>query len=101
MKNPEECKNMTDIRQEIDCIDKNIIALIAKRARYVYKAAEFKTDQKSVKAPDRVKAMLQKRGEWAEEHNINPKVIMKIYKELVDYFISEEMNRFNKIEENQ
>lgn len=73
MKKPDECQNMEEIREAIDKIDRNIISLITERAEYVYAAAKFKMDKTSVKADDRVKAMLQKRAEWAEEKNLNPK----------------------------
>ncbi|MFC1925426.1 chorismate mutase [Chloroflexota bacterium] len=96
MKNPHECRNMEDIREAIDEIDRDIISLISERAEYVYAAAKFKTDKTSVKADDRVKALLQKRAEWAEEKNLNPDIIVKIYAELVNFFINEEMIKWEK-----
>ena len=93
MKKPNECKNIHDIRNEIDGIDKEIISLIAQRAKYVSAAAKFKKDQQSVKAPDRVKEMLEKRAMWAEKKNLDPEIIKKIYTLLVQFFIKEEMNQ--------
>ena len=93
MKKPNECKNIHDIRNEIDGIDKEIISLIAQRAKYVSAAAKFNKDQQSVKAPDRVKEMLEKRAMWAEKKNLDPEIIKKIYTLLVQFFIKEEMNQ--------
>ncbi len=96
MKKPNKCEDISDVRIAIDEIDKEIICLIAKRASYVNAAAKFKKDQVSVKAPDRVKSMLQKRAEWAEKENLNPAIIIKIYTELVRFFINEEMTKWKQ-----
>ena len=96
MKKLNECQNIDDIRKAIDKIDKEIISLIAKRAGYVGAASKFKKNETAVKAPERVKAMLQKRAEWAKEREIKPEIIVKIYSELVDFFIKEEMTKWEQ-----
>lgn len=90
------CKNLTEVRNCIDELDKQIIGLIGKRHNYVKKAAEFKTDEQAVKAPDRFKNMLQKRRDWAKGENLNPDVIAKIYTDLVNYFIEEELTTWKQ-----
>ncbi|MEW5861739.1 MAG: isochorismate lyase [Cyanobacteriota bacterium] len=90
MKEPDECLNIQEIRQEIDRIDRQIIGAFGKRFEYVKAVAKFKTSETSVKAPERVKSMLQQRRLWAEEHGLNPDVIEKLYQDLVNYFINEE-----------
>ncbi|MCP4130385.1 MAG: isochorismate lyase [bacterium] len=94
MKQPDECRNMEDIREEIDQIDRDIISAIGKRYGYVKAASKFKTSAQTVKAPERVKAMLEKRRSWAGEEGLDPGVIETIYKELVSYFINREMEEW-------
>lgn len=95
------CQNIDEIRKEIDTIDYEIISLIAKRAQYVTKAAEFKTDESSVKAPERVKNMLEKRKQWAADKNIDAEFIENMFFHMVNYFINKEMhvwkNKQNKL----
>ena len=91
---PEKCENMLEIRAEIDSIDRNIIALIGKRYQYVKAAAKFKTSETSVKAPERFKAMLIERRAWAEQHGLSPDMVEKLYSDMVNYFISEELKLF-------
>jgi isochorismate pyruvate lyase len=91
MKLPEECKNITDIRVEIDQLDRQVIALLGQRFTYVKAASKFKTDVTSVKAPERFQTMLQQRRAWAEEEGLNPDAIEKMYTDLVNHFIEEEM----------
>ena len=94
MKLPEECDDINDIREAIDNIDRHIIELIAKRSKYVHKAAQFKTSTKSVKAEDRVLIMLSARKQWAKDNNLNEEFIADLYKNIVNYFINEEMKKW-------
>jgi isochorismate pyruvate lyase len=96
MKKPEECENMTDIRQEIDGIDHQVIQLLGQRFAYVKAASKFKTSEQSVKAPDRLRSMLQTRRVWAEAAGLNPDVIEKMYQDLVNHFIAEEMKHWKQ-----
>ena len=94
MKQTKDCSNIEEIRQEIDKIDRQIIAAFGKRFEYVKAAAKFKTNETSVKAPERVKSMLQQRRIWAEEQGLNPDVIEKLYQDLVNYFMNEELKHW-------
>lgn len=91
---PEVCSGMDDIRREIDHLDRTIVALIGRRAQYVVAAAKFKTSQSAVRAPERYAAMLVQRREWAVAEELNPDVIEKLYIDLVQYFIAEELRRW-------
>lgn len=88
---PADCTGMKDIRVEIDAMDRDIIAILGKRFQYVKAAAKFKTSETSVKAPERFAAMLEQRREWAKEEGLSPDAIEKMYRDLVNHFINEEM----------
>ena len=94
MKTPDKCANMGDIRAEIDRIDREVIALLGQRFQYVQAAAQFKTSAESVKAPERLKSMLEQRRLWAAEEGLSPDAIEKMYNDLVGYFIKEEMTKW-------
>ena len=91
MKLPGECENINDIREAIDNIDRQIIGLIAKRSKYVHKAAQFKTSTETVKAEDRILKMLSTRRQWAKNNNLKEDFIVELFKLIVNYFINEEM----------
>ena len=93
-KEPSDCRSIEDIRAEIDRLDKVVVALLGKRFQYVLAATTFKTSESSVRAPERLKAMLQQRRVWAEEYGLNPDAIEKLYRDLVNHFIEEEMKRW-------
>jgi isochorismate pyruvate lyase len=73
-----DCKDMSEIRTEIDALDRTIVHLIGRRYNYVKAAAKFKTSETSVKAPERFKSMLVERREWAIEEGLNPDAIIRI-----------------------
>lgn len=91
---PSECTDMEDIRCEIDALDRAVIKLLGKRFRYVLAASKFKTSATSVRAPERFKAMLATRREWAESEGLSPDAIEKMYSDLVSHFIAEEMKHW-------
>ena len=95
-KPPGDCQNMADIRQEIDAIDKQVITAWAERFEYVKAAAKFKTDATAVRAPERFAAMLVQRREWAQQQGLDPDVIEGIYRDLVQYFIREELQHWQQ-----
>ncbi len=90
------CKNMDDIRNEMDAMDHEIVQILGRRFNYVKAAAKFKTSATSVRAPERFEAMLQQRREWAEQQGLSPDAIEKMNRDLVNHFISEEMSHWQK-----
>lgn len=40
--------------------------------------------------------MLQQRRVWAEENNLDPDIVEKLYRDLVDYFINQELQHWKK-----
>lgn len=94
MKSPKNCTGIEDIRRAIDALDREIVGLIGRRARYVEAAARFKTGESSVRASERQQAMLRERKIWAEEENLDPDMIEKMYRDLVSYFVNHEMKQW-------
>lgn len=94
VKPPEDCADIQEIRTEIDRLDRQLLTTLGQRARYVAAAARFKTDVESVKAPERLTAMLARRRTWAEEEGLCPDVVEKMFRDLVAHFIDKELARW-------
>lgn len=88
---PDDCRDIHDIRTEIDQIDHFIIRLLSTRLNYVKKASEFKTSHAEVQSKDRVNNMLKQRQQWADELGLDGEIIKELYSGLVRYFIAEEL----------
>ncbi len=96
MKKASECQNMIEIRREIDCIDDQIVDLIAKRSEYVKEAAKFKKSEKAVKDIKRVEAVINSKKELAIKYGVSPELIGKLYGMMIEHFVNEEMNEWQQ-----
>ncbi|EHD23304.1 MULTISPECIES: isochorismate lyase [Brenneria] len=88
MLKPKDCRNLQDVREGIDTIDKQIFTLFLQRLDYVYSASRFKPDEASISAPERVESMLDERRRWAKEHHVDENFIASLYENIIHKFIS-------------
>ena len=91
MNPPETCTSIEEVRQAIDSLDRTIIAALGERLGYVKAITRFKTTVADVQAPARYQHVLATRRAWGEEAGLNPNVVERLYRELIAYFIEEEM----------
>ena len=96
MKPPEDCASIEEVRDAIDGLDRGILSLLGRRARYVAAAARFKTNEGSVRAPERQEAMLARRRDWAEEEGLDPDFVEELYGRIVSHFVGREMDRWRE-----
>ena len=96
MKTPADCQNITEIRNEIDHIDRSILELLSHRQEFVEAIVKFKTDQDSVIAHERQMEVYAKRRQWATELGLDPDFIEKIFKQLVHHNIEKELRLLKK-----
>ena len=91
-KDPEDCRSLEELRNEIDKIDEHIILLFAERHKYVEAVVRFKNDKDAIIAQERKDAVIQHRRKWAESKGLNADVFEQIYTLLVESNINHEMN---------
>jgi len=82
-----KCQNLTDVRENIDRLDRQIVPLLAERADYVRQAAGFKQTKAAVVDQDRIEAIVLKVRHMAMEESCDPDVIERIYRSMIDAFI--------------
>lgn len=96
MREPEACASIEDVRAAIDDLDREVLRLLGRRARYVAAAARFKTDEGDVRAPERRKNMLAQRRRWAEDEGLDPVFVEGLYEGIVSHFVAREMVRWRE-----
>ena len=64
------CATLADVRDNIDRIDRQIVALMAERGKYVAEAGRFKPDPAAISAPARVEAIIAKVKAMAREDGL-------------------------------
>jgi isochorismate pyruvate lyase len=97
MKPPDECQSLSEVRTEIDRIDREILALLGRRAGYVHAAARFKESEEAVAAPERQAAVFRTRREWALAEDLDPEFVERLYRELIAYFIEREREHWKTL----
>jgi isochorismate pyruvate lyase len=90
-KPPEECASLDEVREAIDRLDRGIVAALGLRRGYVHAAARFKTDEASVRAPDRLAAMIAERRRWADSAGLPPDLVEHLFRDLVAAFTTLEL----------
>jgi isochorismate pyruvate lyase len=98
MKPPADCTSLSDVRLEIDRIDEQIIGLLGQRAGYVKAAAQFKINEAAVTAPERQAAMMKVRRQWATREGLDADFIEDMYRRLVAYFVSRQLQHWKGAE---
>lgn len=88
------CNSLEEVREQIDLLDEEIVALIAARNDYIHQAVNFKNSVEDVKAPDRVDYVLQKVRRAALAKGLNPNLISKLYKIMIEEMVELEISEF-------
>jgi isochorismate pyruvate lyase len=98
MKSPAECSSIEEVRAAIDAIDDEVVKLLGKRAQYVKTITRFKKTKEDVQAPERQAFVISQRRAWAAEVGLDPDVVEKIYRLLIDHFVAEELRDLHLLE---
>ena len=85
------CSSLNEVRENIDKIDRKIVALLAERGAFVTQAATFKKTTDEVKAPNRVEQVISKVKSLAHEQGANPAVVESVYRSMISAFIEAEL----------
>jgi isochorismate pyruvate lyase len=93
------CNSLKEIRQGIDRLDEQIVALLAKRAMFVKDAARFKANSFQVAAPARQAQVFAKARALATNQNLGftgfEDVVEATYRTMVAEFIAAEQSYFH------
>ena len=88
------CNTLDEAREEIDKVDEQIIALIAKRNDYIKQIAHFKDSVDEVKAEDRIDDVISRAREQAISLGLSPNLINDLYIRMIDAMVESEIAEF-------
>ncbi|TMV10104.1 chorismate mutase [Ruegeria sediminis] len=94
---PKACQTMTDLREQIDAIDVELINLLATRSLYIDRAADLKKiEGLPARTTDRVAEVLDKVGSTASEKGLDPELACKLWVELIEWSIQREIRELGE-----
>lgn len=87
------CASLAEVRERIDALDREIVALLCKRAEYVLQAAAFKRDVAEVRAPERAAQVVENARRLALAKGGDPELVGRVYREIVSASTDAELAR--------
>ena len=93
-KTANECRNLLEIRYEIDTIDHFIVKLMRDRMQYALATLKFKSGAKPIPDYGRVIQQLGRRKEWAETYGLDPQFIESFFKSMIDWYMSQQIDYY-------
>lgn len=92
---PVACETMTDVRREIDRIDRAIVTLIAEREDYIRQAGHIKKAREAVRDEARIQDVLDKVTARARATGANPDLVTTVYRTMMEWCIAYEFTVFD------
>jgi isochorismate pyruvate lyase len=87
----EACRSMKDVRAQIDALDGELVALLARRASYVDRAAELKPGEGlPARIGPRIDEVIGNVRRRAAGEGLDPDLIERIWRELIEWSIDRE-----------
>ena len=92
---PGHCTNMSDVRDEIDRLDRALVRLLSERQRYIERAAEIKLNRTSVRDEARIEDVIAKVLAEASKAGLSADIAEAVWRTLVERSIAHEFNAFD------
>lgn len=94
---PEQCQTMLEVRAGVDQVDRELVALLARRFGYMDAAARIKPDRGTVRDEARKAQVIENVRTHARVAGIPETVIAAVWEALVEGSISYEFERFDSL----
>jgi isochorismate pyruvate lyase len=88
---------MAEVREEIDALDRDIVALLADRLHYIDEAARIKQDRGQVRDEARITDVLSKVEAESRRIGANAGVLIATYRTLIEASIAHEFRQFDQV----
>lgn len=96
-KMPEDCHTMPEVREGVDALDAELVALLAKRFGYMRAAARIKASRDAVRDEARKASVIAAAVAEAEARGIPGDVIADIWERLVEGSIAYEFAEWDRV----
>ncbi len=98
---PDDCRDMLDVRAGVDEIDRMLVALIARRQGYMDAAARIKADRNVVRDEARIAEVLAKVKAECERRGLSWSIAEPVWREMMERCIAYEFVIWDQLREPQ
>lgn len=96
VREPQDCTTMAEVRAGVDDVDRQLVALIARRFGYMDAAARIKPDREDVRDEWRKADVKAKVDAAAAEAGIDRELMSRLYEDLIETSIAYELDVFDR-----
>jgi isochorismate pyruvate lyase len=96
---PADCTTMTEVRAGVDDVDRQIVALLARRFGYMDAAARIKPEREAVRDEWRKADVKAKVDAAAAAAGVDRTLVGRLYEDLIETSIAHELVRWDVIRE--
>ncbi|SRR5579885_1753484 len=96
---PEDCRNMDEVRAEIDRIDRALVDLIGERFTYVDRAWQLKTSPAEARVQWRIQQVIDRVRARAAEMGLPPELAEALWRQMIGWFIQYEEEKLRQSSE--
>jgi len=94
---PDQCENMTQVREAVDAIDRELVALLDTRFGYMRAAARIKETRDTVRDETRKAAVIAAARAEAEARGLPGDLIEQLWDQLVEGSIAYEFVEWDRL----
>ena len=90
-----ECQTMAEVREGVDALDRELVALLVKRQAYMSAAGRIKTDRDAVYDADRIEDVVSKVLAEARKQGLSEDIAEPVWRKLIERCIAFEFGEWD------
>jgi isochorismate pyruvate lyase len=94
---PQGCRTMAEVRQGVDALDRELVALLAERMRYMAAAARIKPERSQVRDESRKAQVIANARAAAQAEGLDPELAARLWEALVEASIAHELELWDHL----
>ncbi|PKQ09621.1 MAG: chorismate mutase [Alphaproteobacteria bacterium HGW-Alphaproteobacteria-12] len=91
-----KCNTMTEVRTEVDRIDRELVKLMAERQVYIEQAGHIKGERTAVRDQPRIEEVVEKVLQEADRHKLSRAIAEPVWRLLIEKSIEYEYAVFDE-----
>lgn len=92
---PEQCESMTDVREGVDAIDRELVRLLVTRQGYMHAAARIKQNRDAVYDAERIEDVVSKVLDEAKKQGLSADIAEPVWRKLIERCIAHEFETWD------
>ena len=95
VKRGEDCNTMAEVREGVDALDRELVALLVKRQAYMSAAGRIKNDRDAVYDADRIEDVVEKVLVEARKQGLSEDIAEQVWRKLIERCIAFEFGEWD------